>query len=62
MLCRKTASGGKDVGDGGVAELEDPVHKPGTTSGTKFAVLHLIRPPSLMSCGFWPVVQKLEYQ
>ena len=29
-----TASCGKDVGDGGVAELEDPVHEPGTTIGT----------------------------
>ena len=49
---RTTASGDNDVGDVGVAELEEPVDRPGTTIGTKFAVLHFIRLPSLMSCGF----------
>ena len=38
------------VGDVGVAELEEPVDKPGTTVGAKFSVLH--RLPFLMSCGF----------
>ena len=47
-----TASCGKDVGDAGAAELEEPVDRPGTTSGTYFAVLHFIRLPFLMSCGF----------
>ena len=39
------------VGDVG-AELEELVDKPGTTIGTYLAVLHFIRLPSLMSCGF----------
>ena len=47
-----TASCDKDVGDVGAAELEEPVDRPGTTIGTQFAVLHLIRLPFLMSCGF----------
>ena len=34
-------------------ELAD---KPGTTIGTKFSVLHCIRIPSLMRCGFWPLI------
>ena len=52
-----TASCGTDVGDVGAAELEELVDKPSTTIGTKFSVLHFIRLPSLMSCGFWPLVQ-----
>ena len=47
-----TPSCDNHVGDVGVAELEEPVDKPETTVGTKFAVLHFIRLPSLMSCGF----------
>ena len=47
-----TASCDNDVGDVGAAELEEPVDEPGTTIGTWFAVLHFIRLPSLMSCGF----------
>ena len=47
-----TASCDTDVGDVGITELEEPVDKPGTTIGTLFSVLHLIRLPSLMSCGF----------
>ena len=31
---RTTASCGTDIGDVGVAELEEPVNKPGTTIGT----------------------------
>ena len=31
---------------------EDELDKPGTTIGTKFSVLHIIRIPSLMS-GFY---------
>ena len=43
---------GKDAGDVCVVELEEPVDKPGTTIGTSFSVLHCIRLPSSMSCGF----------
>ena len=46
-----------DVGDVGVAELEELVDKPGATIGTYFSVLHSFRLSSLMSCGFWPLVQ-----
>ena len=49
---RVTASCDKDVGDVGVAEVEEPVDGPGTTIGALFAVLHFIRLPFLMSCGF----------
>ena len=45
-----------DAGNVGVAEIEEIVDKPGTTIGTWFSVLHFIRLPSLMSCGFLPVV------
>ena len=31
---------------------EDELDKPGTTIGKKFSVLHIIRIPSLMKCGF----------
>ena len=47
-----TASCGEDVGDVGVTELAELVDRPGTTIGTQFAVLHFIRLPFLMSCGF----------
>ena len=47
-----TASCDEDVGDVSEDELEVPVDKPGTTIGTQFAVLHYIRLPSLMRCGF----------
>ena len=44
----------------GVFEVdEDPeeeLDKPGTTMGTKFSVLQIIRIPSLMRCGFWPLI------
>ena len=51
-----TASFGTDVGDVGVAELEEPVDKPKTTIGTKFSVLHFIRLPSLINYKFGPLV------
>ena len=35
---------------------EDELDKPGTTIGTKFSVLHIIRIPSLMRCGFGPLI------
>ena len=31
---------------------EDELDEPGTTIGTKFSVLHIIRIPFLMRCGF----------
>ena len=31
---------------------EELVDKPGTTIGTKFSVLHCIRTPFLVRCGF----------
>ena len=33
-------------------DSEDELDKPGTTIGTKFSVLQIIRIPSLMRCGF----------
>ena len=33
-------------------DAEEELHKPGTTIGTKFSVLQIIRIPSLMRCGF----------
>ena len=43
----------EDVMGGEVDELdEELVDKPGTTIGTKFSVLHCIRIPFLMRCGF----------
>ena len=33
-------------------DAEDELDKPGTTIGTKFSVLQIIRIPSLMRCGF----------
>ena len=36
-----------------VDELEEVVGKPGTAIGTKFSVLHCIRMPVLMRCGFF---------
>ena len=35
---------------------EELVDKPRTTIGTKFSVLHCIRKPFFMRCGFWPLV------
>ena len=35
---------------------EDELDKPGTTIGTKFSVLQIIRIPFLMRCGFWPLI------
>ena len=37
-------------------DLEDELDKPGTTIGTKFPVLQVIRIPFLMRCGFWPLI------
>ena len=38
-------------------ELEDElVNKPGTMIGTKFSVLHCLRTPFKMRCGFWPLI------
>ena len=47
-----TSSCGTDVGDVGVAGLEEPVDKPGTTICTQVFVLYFNRLPSLTSCGF----------
>ena len=33
-------------------DVEEELVKPGTTLGTKFSVLQIIRIPSLMKCGF----------
>ena len=35
---------------------EELVDKPGTTIGTKFSVLHCIRIPFLMRCGFLQLI------
>ena len=40
---------------------EEPVDKPGTTIGTKVSVLHCIRIPFSMRCGFWPLIHSYEY-
>ena len=40
---------------------EELVDKPGTTIGTKFSVLHCIRIPFKMRCGFWPLIHSCEY-
>ena len=37
-------------------DAEEELDKPGTTIGTKFSVLQIIRIPSLMRCGFWPLI------
>ena len=37
-------------------DAEEELVKPGTTIGTKFSVLQIIRIPSLMRCGFWPLI------
>ena len=44
-----------------VDELEEVVDKPGTTIGKKFSVLHCVRKPFLMRCGFWPFTHSYEY-
>ena len=49
---KTTESCGHDGGGVCVVEPEEPVDKPRTTIGTSFSVLHCIRLPSLMSCGF----------
>ena len=46
-----TSSCNTDVGDVGV-ELDERVNKTGTMIGTWLSVLHFIRLPPLMSCGF----------
>ena len=56
-----SASCNTDVGDAGAAEFEELADEPRTKIGTQFAVLHLTRLPSLMICGFWPVVHSKEY-
>ena len=35
---------------------EELIDKPGTTIGTKFFVLHCLRRPFSMICGFWPLI------
>ena len=35
---------------------EEELDKPGTTRGTKFSVLQILRIPFLMRCGFWPLI------
>ena len=35
-----------------VEDAEEELDKPGTTIGTKFSVLQIIRIPFLMRCGF----------
>ena len=47
-----------NVEDDLAPELE---HSPGTTTGTKFSVLHRIFFPSLVRCGFWPPAHSLVY-
>ena len=37
-------------------DSEEELDKPGTTIGTKFSVLQGIRIPSLLRCGFWPLI------
>ena len=37
-------------------EAEEELDKPGTTMGTKFSVLHIIRIPFEKRCGFWPLI------
>ena len=37
-------------------DAEEELDKPGTTIGTMFSVLQIIRIPSLMRCGFWPLI------
>ena len=39
-----------------VSDLDDEFDKPGTTIWMKFSVLHCLRIPFLMRCGFWPLV------
>ena len=45
-------SGPESVLEVDESDLEDEFDKPGTTIGTKFSVLHCIRIPFLMRCGF----------
>ena len=39
---------------------EELADKPGTTIGTKFSVLHCLRIPFSMRCGFCPLVHSYE--
>ena len=48
-----------DVEEGNLEE--ELVDKPRTTIGTKFSVLHCIRIPFLMRCGFRPLFRSYEY-
>ena len=48
--CLSCLEGVIDVEEGKLEEELDD--KPGTTIGTKFSVLHCIRIPFLMTCGF----------
>ena len=41
-----------DVREVDEEDPEDELDKPGTTIGTKFSVLQIIRIPFLMRCGF----------
>ena len=42
-------------------DAEEELDKPGTTIGTKFSVMQIIRIPSFMRCGFWPLIHSWEY-
>ena len=37
-------------------DVEEELDKSGATIGTKFSVLQIIRIPSSMKCGFWPLI------
>ena len=37
-------------------DVEEELVQPSTTIGTKFSVLQIIRIPSLMRCGLWPLI------
>ena len=37
-------------------DAEEELDKPGTTIGTNFSVLQIIRIPFLMKCCFWPLI------
>ena len=59
--CERSISWPEGVVDVEVDELERLVVEPGTTPGTKFSVLHCIRKPFPMRCGFWPLIHSYEY-
>ena len=52
MLLDQTSPVVTNVEDELALELEEPVDNNGTTTGTKFSVLHRNRVPFLVSCGF----------